>query len=428
MKAKFLILILLAGIFLRGNTIFAPLGVPLQSYGNDVYGLGMGNTGISDLYRINGNQENASLLTTSNIVTISTAMNMGYYWYKSDTETFKDDELYLPFFTLSIPIKMHRLGISLNSVYSGNLFTGSKGLIFTPDTSETSLDSLQYDEIIRKTEELFKTSLHYAIKSKYANLGISLQYYFGNQVRYWSLDFAELTMTDSKYEVEKNYSGISYKIGASRKFDTVSVGLSYEPSVKLKGDKVYRYNFYPQEESLKDDEELYKVPTNINGGLTWIFKKTFKLGLECNYILWSETVEEYTTENGNMKKYDNSWRLGTGIAYDPLSGIGKWYNRIPLRAGASLSKLPFKSENSQIYEVILSAGSTIKLDSSGRKIDIAVRYAYRGNREQSGYRDKSLQLVIGLTGFDIFRKTIKRTGEREIPKVDPGMESREDRQ
>ena len=412
MKVKYLLIILMTGAFLTANSVFAPLGAPLHSYGNDVYGLGMGDTGISDLSRINCNQDNPSLLVSINKVTLSTAVNMGYYWYKSETVSYRDDELYLPFFTLAVPISNHRLGISLSSTDSGNLYTGKMGL------TSTEGDSLVYDEIIRKTEDLFRTSFHYAFKNKYANLGFSLMYYFGNHLNYWSLDFEDSHFTDSKYEFEKKYSGVSYKFGISKIIGKFSLGASYEPSAKLNGSLIYRYNFAPEEDTLLTNVDLYEVPENINGGVTYMFSSTLKLNIESNITFWSQTMENY----------EDSWRIGGGISYDPIAGYGRWYERIPFRMGVSWSKLPFKSDGEEIDELMLTAGSTIQLDSPGRKLDFALRYLTRGNQEQTEYEDESLQLIIGVTGFDVFQKTPKRTAKREIPKVDPGMGVREDTQ
>jgi hypothetical protein len=422
MKVKFLLLVFLTGVYLLANSVFAPLGTPLHNYSNDVYGLGMGGTGISDLYRINCNQDNPSLMVTANKVTLSTAVNMGYYWYKSDTESFKDDAMYLPYFTLSVPVKNHRVGISLSSLYSGNLYTGKSGISFTAG------DSLEYDEIIRKTEDVFRTSLHYAFKNRYMNLGFSVIYYFGNQLNYWSLDYNNSSYTDSKYEYEKNYSGLGYKLGISRSFGDLSIGASYEPSVDLSGDLIYRYNFGNEQDTLQSNEKLYSIPENINAGITYQFSNTLKLNVEGNLTNWSGTDLEYEDDNNNISKYSDSWRIGSGISYDPVAGYGKWYERIPFRLGGSISKLPFKYDAEEINEMTMTAGSTMQLDSPGRKLDFALRYIYRGNSDHSGYRDESLQLIIGVTGFDIFKKTPKRTGERDIPKVDPGMGVREDTQ
>jgi hypothetical protein len=422
MRIRYLLLMLLCGLYLSGNTVFAPYGVPLQSYGNDVYGLGMGDTGISDLNRINCNQDNPSLLVTASNVTLSTALNMGYFWYKDDVKSFRDDAMYLPYFTLSVPLQNHRLGISLNSVYSGNLDTVAKGL------STGGTDGVSYDEVIRKTEDVFRTSLHYALKNRYINIGASLIYYFGNRLNYWSLDFEDSSYIDSKYEYEKKYSGLGYKAGVSKMLGNLSLGASFEPSVNLSGSYIFRYNFAPEEDTLSEDTKLYKVPQNLNAGFTYMFTKTFKLSMESNYIYWSRISDRYKSDTGQMRSYHDSWRLSGGVSYDPVSGYGKWYERIPLRMGLSYSELPFESEDAVVKELSVSAGSTIQLDSPGRKLDYAIRYVHRGNMENTGYRDESLQFIISVTGFDIFIKTPKRTEPREIPKVDTGMGLREDTQ
>lgn len=422
MKISYTLILLLAVLLLSANTVFAPYGMPLRSYGNDVYGMGMGDTGIGDVTRINCNQENPSLMVTVNKVTVSTAASLGYFWYKNEATSFKDDELYLPYFTLFVPVKSHRIGISLNSVSSGNLDTAKEDIISAIDSE------LSYDEIIRKREDLFKTSFHYAWKNPYLNMGASMSYYFGNQTNYWSLDFDDSNYTDTKYEYEKIYSGINYKLGLNRQIGSFSLGLSWEPSAELEGSYRFRYNYGSEVDTLANEENLFTVPENIGVGISYNFTRSMKFNLDGYFINWSDTETAYIKENGERDFYDSIWRIGGGISYDPVLGYGKWYTNIPFRFGASYSQLPFQMNEEELNEISLTAGSTIQLDAPGRKLDFALKYVYRGNNGHSGYRDESLQLVIGVTGFDIFKQRRKRTQERDIPKVTPGMESREDRE
>ena len=121
----------------------------------------------------------------------------------------------------------------------------------------------------------------------------------------------------------------------------------------------------------------------------------------------------------NTESYDeNTYRLALGLAYDPLSGYGQWYERIPLRCGGNYRVLPFEKNDNKIYEKSISFGGSIPLKSSGKKIDIGIKYLLRGDKNKHGVREKTVMFYFGITGFDIFSKRAKRTGPREIPQVD----------
>ncbi|MCF7920361.1 MAG: hypothetical protein K9N06_10670 [Candidatus Cloacimonetes bacterium] len=417
-----LLLILLTGILhLLGNSIFAPLGYPLSTSGNDIYGDGMGGTGIADLYRINSNSDNPSLMVTANNVTLSTAVNMGYFWYIDANNKFRDDGLSLPYFNIAIPLKNHRLGITLRSLFSGNLDTGGNHV------SET--DSLIYAESERKTGNIYRMGMEYAFKNDYVNVGLSAQYYLGNSIHYRSQEFEDNDFKDNKYELEKRFSGLNWSLGLSRRFGSLALGFSYEPSVKLDGSSYYKYPFEPEIDTLSTDVDLFEIPATINGGFTFLAKSSLKLSCDFRYRFWEATANKYENNlNGVEESYNDSWRLAGGISYDPLIGYGRWYESIPLRAGACYTKLPFQSYEHDVTELSFTFGSSLQLNSPGRKLDFAWRYTLRNNGVADDKRDESFEFSVGITGIDIFKKSPKRIEEREIPQVDPGMGVQEDTQ
>jgi hypothetical protein len=417
-------LILLMGVIqIFCNTVYAPQGYPLSTSGNDIYGDGMGGTGIADLYRINGNMDNPSLQVTMNNVTLSTAVNMGYYWYKDSENKFRDDGISLPYFNITIPLQNHRLGISLRSLYSGNLDTG--GI----NQSIIDGDTLYYEESNRKTGNIYRMGLQYAYRSDIINLGIAGHYYLGNNIHFWSLAIDESSYIDSKYEIEQRFSGWNWNVGISRKFGNLALGLGYEPSVTLDGSSYYRYNFPPETDTLSSEDDFFEIPASINFGTTYLVRNTLKLNCDFRYRFWGDTKIKYTNNfNGAEESYQDSWRLAGGLSYDPLIGYGRWYESIPVRAGISYSKMPFLSNGEDVMELSFSLGSSLQLNSPGRKLDFALSYTQRNNGVEEDKKDESLEFSIGITGIDIFKKTPKRIEEREIPKVDPGMGVQEDTQ
>ena len=404
MKYKLMIMFLLTAVLLTGNSIFSFDGMPLEYYGNDVYGVGMGETGSADLFRINPNFHNPSLAATTNNVLFSTSTSLGYMWYKdSDNNEFRDDGIYMPYFTMAIPIKNHRFAFSFNSIASGNI-ENSKELEFISFS-----DTLLYSEVNRLSTSLYKADMVYAYKSSIVNIGVAMNYYLGHRIRYWKLDFEDNDYSDTKYEIEKIYKNPGITVGLSKKIGKVSMGAAYSSKVKLEGGITYKYGHTPYADTLSlEDDFLFEVPAQVSGGITWKFMEKYKASFDGYYQMWQDT-EDYDK---------NTLKLGLGLAYDPLSGYGSWYEKIPLRIGGYYRELPFDVNNEKIIEKAFTFGSSIPLKSPNKKIEFAVTYIMRGDVDKHGLSDESLMFSFGITGFDIFKKRYKRIEHREIPKAD----------
>ena len=399
MKYKYAILLLLFATLLSANSIFSFDGLPIQYYGNDVYGIGMGETGSGDLFRINTNYLNPTMAVTSNKVTFSTAVSMGNIWYEDNDNSYRADGLYFPYFTINVPINNHKLAFSFNSFASGNL----------ENEMQREWEEYDYEEINRINSSIYKIDLIYALKNKYLNLGFSVNYYIGNRTRFWKADFDDTDLIDPKYELEKNFKKPSYSLGVSRRIGNFSLGLSYNAKVDLEGDMIYKYGHPPYADTLFSDTSYgLELPARYAAGLTWRWKDYLKTSFDVYYDLWKET-ENYD---------ENGLKIALGLAYDPLSGYGRWYERIPLRLGAYYRELPFTVNSSKIRENGVSFGASIPLKSANKKLDLAVTYVIRGDLNENDLRDRSLFFSIGITGFDIFSKRMRRTEHRDIPKPD----------
>ncbi len=403
MRIVSFIIVLIMSFRLFGNSVFSFDGMPLQNYGNDVYGIGMGESGSSDLFRINTNYFNPSLVTTANKVIFSTAVSLGNTWYADDDGNgFRDDGLNFPYFTLAVPIKNHKFAFSFNSYTSGNL---------NNEISSTWIDEqnskYDYREINRLISNIYKTDIIYALKNKYLNLGFSANYYLGSRVRFWQLDFDD-EIYDAKEETKETYKNAGFSLGGNKKMGNISFALAYVSKVDLKGESIHKYNHEPYEDVIESDVIQYEIPRKIAGGITWKFLEKYKTSIDVNYDFWEETeISDF-----------NTYKLACGLAYDPLSGYGKWYQRIPLRWGGYYRELPFKKNDKKIIEKAFSLGCSIPLKTPGKKLDLAVKFLLRGDLENNGMRDKAVMFYFGITGFDIFSKRPKKIEHRDIPKAD----------
>ena len=402
MKYRVLAILTILSAALLGNSIFSFEGMPVQYYGNDVYGLGMGDTGNSDLHRINSNFSNPSITVSTNKVLFSTAASLGYIWYDDDlNNSFKDDGIYLPFFQIAVPIADHRIAFSFNAMSSGDLENEREWATSTGDT-------LTYSETNRLSSSIFKGDLIYAYKNPILNIGVAVNYYLGHRIRYWKLDFDDSYTLDAKYEIDKLFKNPGFTAGMSKKIGGLSLSAAYSSAVKLEGEVELKYSHPPYADTLMTDDFLFEIPSKVSGGVTLKFLEKYKLSAEAQYEMW-----------GNTKQYDkNTLKIGAGFGYDPLSGYGKWFERIPLRFGGYIRELPFEKNNEKIMEQALTFGTSIILKSANKKIDLAVQYLVRGDVDTNGLSDTSLIFTIGITGFDIFQKQHKKIEDREIPKAD----------
>ena len=384
---------------LFGNSAFSFFGMPHQFLGNDVYGIGMGETGIADLYRINTDYYNPSLAITANKVIFSTAVSLGYIWYNDQNGgSFRDNGLTFPYFTIAVPVSSHKFAFSFNSFLCGNL----------ENQSEKSWENLKYTEINRIDANVYKANFIYAFKNKIFNLGLAINYYLGHRTQFWELDFNDENYSDAKYEIEKKFKNPGFSVGINKKIGNITMAAVYVSPTKLDGSVYFKYIHSPYQDTLSHKTQNLEVPEQLGGGLTIKFLEKFKTSCDFYYEFQSNT---------NSFSFD-TYKIAVGFAYDPLSGYNKWYKKIPFRFGGYYRLLPFKENNEKISEKSFTIGSSIPLKSEYKRIDLALKFLLRGDLDKNSLRDKSIMLNIGISGFDIFSKRNKRIAPREIPKAD----------
>jgi hypothetical protein len=390
--------------FGMGNSIFSFEGMPNVHYGNDVYGLGMGNSGFGDLFRIGTNYQNPAMLSTANKVIFSTAVRFGYNWYlEKEGAGFRDNELHFPYFTFAFPSGKHRFGLQYQPYMNAKL-KNEQEKMFTDSGDAT----YSYNEINRISKAVNKISVIYAYRHAFATLGFSANYFLGHQITYWEMDIENSLYSDAKYETEDSFKNLGFTVGLSKKFETFSLGFSYQSASQLNGDRIKRYNFAPGTDTIIEDDKLFETPPMFSFGYTQKFLRHFKFSSELHYEMW-ENTDFYE---------QNSYKIGSGISYDPIRGYGKWYESVPVRLGAFYRLLPFEKENESITETGLTFGFSIPFVAPEKQLDFGCEYILRGDVDAHGVREKILYFSIGINGFDIFSKQPKKTAPRDIPKAD----------
>ena len=384
------------GLLGAGNSIFAYDGIPVRYYGNDVYGLSMGDTGSADVFRYNSGFANPALHNSSNRTLLATGLLFGFTRYQSEDSagnrrSFVDNSLDLPYFSLSIPVKKHRLGFQFNSYASG---------LVNNEGSFTS-GGFQVTERQKMDRYLYRGDLFYNYKLGNYSLGLSGNYYFGHDVR--SLDQeAGYAPYNTHEELSRSYKNPSLTLGAMASYQKLSLGGYYSLGTVLKGESI-RSSLHTTEAAI---DYKYELPHQAGFGLSYLPLKEHKLNFDAYYEAWNQVNPEM----------DDAYRFGIGWAYEPQPETRESYwSKIPLRGGLSWRHLPFMVEDSAVEEYALSLGLSFPLKRDINRLDLGFQVLNRGSLAQNKLSDLSFMMMLGLTGFDIIGKASDRTAPRDIP-------------
>lgn len=393
----YLILLLSAAILplAAGNSIFSYDGFPVQFYGKDIYSLGMGDTGASDIFRNNTGYANPALHNLSNRSLFSTGILLGYNQYRSrdaggGESSYLDNSLDFPYFSISIPVKQHRLGFQFNSYAAGVV-----------------ANQRQVGDILEKQSMdryLHRVDLIYSYGWKGFQAGVSGNYYFGHDVREFSQDSGN-GLFNTNEELSRTYSNPGVTVGVLKYFDKLSLGAHYSLGSKLSGSEK-RVSIH-EEETLGDYD--YELPDRLAVSATAMLRPELKLAADAHYELWDKIAPD---------TYEDAWKASLGLAYEPNPGKDKVLLRLPLRGGLSYRHLPFQSGGAGIDELGLSLGMSVVLKGNVNRIDLGLQWLKRGDLDSNGLTDTSYLLMLGFSGFDIISKAPNRTAPRDIPVKD----------
>jgi hypothetical protein len=392
-----------------GNSIFSYKGTPWQFYGNDIYGMSMGDVGLSDVFRKNMGFGNPALVGNASMTLFSTGIMFGWTGYKAQTnKTYTDNSLDFPYFSIAVPINRHRFGFQFNSFASGVVENQrSFSVVDSAFVNDyTIYDTLNIVETQSVNRYIYRADLIYAYRISNISLGFGLNYYLGHDIRRFKQD-SGFGIFNTAEKTEQTYKNPSVTIGITSELENISLGAYFSREAILEGGIV--------RSSIHEAEDLgiakYSIPNQIGIGFTWKFNNEYKISSDFVYSMWSQTdYSEYSKD---------SWKLGLGFAQEPTEGTRKTlFGQLSKRFGIHYRALPFDSNGNPLSEAALSAGITIPVKNSENRLDFGIQYMQRGDLNNNLLEDHSFMFLTGIAGFDILSKPFTRTAPREIPKVE----------
>lgn len=392
-----LILSMQVSMLTAGNSIFSIRGLPYQYSGNDIYSQGMGDVGLGDGLRLSHGFGNPALINTANTVNFYTGVKLGNIKYETaGGESYTDNALDFPFMSIVAPYNNHKFAFQFNSWKSGN-FSNEVEVTYDLDGENITL-----------TEQNLFSSYIYKLDAYYGyrlpagwSLGLGPNIYIGHREKEVIQDSDSGTF-NTKGKTKLSFTDIGFSAGILKQGSNWSLGANYEYGRKITAEK--EYSTIHSSEELSDVE--FNLPHRIGFGVAKKWAGIFKIASDVNYEMWDSFMGE---------DYHNGWKAGIGFAYEPKLGRKDFYKLIPVRTGFSLRELPFDYGNEKIYEKSASVGFSLPLKSRIDKLDFAFEYLVRGSVDTNGIEDRSSMFMIGVSGFDIFRKVHTRTAPRDIP-------------
>jgi len=391
-----------------GNSIFSFRGTPWQYYGNDIYGMTMGDVGMSDLYRKNMGFGNPAIVGNASKALFSTGMMFGWTGYKSEDvsgESFRDNSMDFPFFSIALPLNKHRLGFQFNSFASG-VVENKREFDSVIYWGTVPMDTLTIKETQSIDRYIYRADLIYAYRFDKFSIGAAFNYYLGHDIRRFYQDSGN-GIFNTFEKTDQSYKNPGATLGMAADLDKVSLGAYFSPETTLEGDLI--------RSSIHETEELgtykYSTPATAGAGVTWKLTEELKVSSDFVYNFWSNAPHtEYVND---------SWKFGMGIAMEPDTDSRKTFaGQMPKRIGFFHKVLPFESNGNPVSETAVSAGVTIPVKHNENRLDFGMQYLWRGNVEDHNLQDRSLMFMFGISGFDILSKPFTRTAPREIPQVE----------
>lgn len=399
----FLMIILSTGLS-AGNSIFSADGMACKNYGNDIYGMSMGDTGISDIFRRNFGYGNPAILGSITATQFSTGILCGWTNYKSKDEeekSYRDNSLDFPYFSVAVPLKNHHFGFQFNSYSSGSVQSKKRFTAYT-ETGDT-LSALELQSI---DGYIYRADLIYAIHYQHMNWGAALNYYFGHDIRRVAQDI-DFEPFNAVYKDAYTFKNPSATFGFTGDWNNIALGLYYSLGRTLEGSRTLSSIF----ETENAGDAKFDVPDELGTGLTAKFADEYKISGDYVYSFWDKT--------NNTRMNHNSWKMGIGFAHEPKEHSHKTFvGQMNKRCGVTFRELPFLANGNTVRETAVTGGFAIPLKRVETRLDFGVQYSWRGNLDDNNLQDRALMFMIGMTGFDILTKAYDRSAPREIPKAE----------
>lgn len=188
---------------------------------------------------------------------------------------------------------------------------------------------------------------------------------------------------------------IRLTVGATYDFAT-DVNSNLFRTIERRSTRTGSFNIPVAADTLINSDGSQYFPSAYGFGFTFSEGLNWQASLEMQMQSWSE-YENFEGGNDNLS---DAFRVILGGQYTPeYTSVTNYFNRITYRAGISYAQLPFTINNNQLKEVGINFGLSLPV-SRFSSIDLAVKYADRGNVTETFLKEEVWRFGLGITFND----------------------------
>lgn len=397
----------------------AGLGLINDFRGSD--GEALGIKGVSLLTPFSANIANPALLGTVVTTSGSSGVRMTNLYSQEGQASAWNTTLVVDHFQVMFPLIKGRLGFALS------LIPNTKRGFNATRNDQRAVDdqniAFNVNEIGKGGLNTMELSLGYRINDAlYVGYGTGLLFGTLNTER--TIDFAVVTLRDTRLVSADNYLGWSNRFGALFRFGKMkkkqykyTLGATLNLPVRLRVHRELENQFLSLQSNtalgatavsttrLPNESALY--PWNATLGLSYQISPQFQAHTEYDFQSWGNFNNFEVQSTVNFK---DRHRLGMGIEFSPANRFNRnFLRRLKYRAGVAYETGFFSILNEDVQSLIGSAGFSIPSPASGSSIDFNVLYGRRGLNTGGLVTEDILtfRLAFNLSEIMFFKRLIQ---------------------
>jgi hypothetical protein len=234
--------------------------------------------------------------------------------------------------------------------------------------------------------------------------GVTLDYYFGNQNYYSSIEFDNTTkFINTNYQNDRNSTGFGTTVGIISSnlandfnlgfFNDLRLGFSLNYIGELNTDTLLTSTSAFLVDTIAIASTKTKIPVRFNGGISFVFDQSYNISLDLMY----QPMSEYSFNYLNDKNLRNAAKYSAAFEYKPKKSMGmSYWEQIIWRFGLSYEQTQYRFNGQGIDQFATFAGFSYPLGVDN-SIDFAVEYSRKGTTENNLLNENSIRVYFGLS-------------------------------
>lgn len=234
--------------------------------------------------------------------------------------------------------------------------------------------------------------------------GISLDYFFGNQNYFSSIEFENnRSYINTSYENTRRSTGFGTTAGIissnlAKDFNIealndLRLGLSFNYFGNLNTDTLLTATSLFLVDTISASSTETKIPFRINGGISCAFDESYNISLDYMF----QPMTEYTFNYQNDTHLRDAAKYSAAFEYRPKKSVGMTtLEQISWRFGLSYEQTQYTFNGQGINQVSTFAGLSYPLGVDNT-LDLAIQYTNRGKSENSLLNENTIRIFLGLS-------------------------------